>query len=131
MTASTTRCAGGPESAANVRIVLEMLRGDDAPLLYRQLWGYSPEQLETGAAEQLVGCLEDEELAVRVLSFENLRRITGSTHNYRPEFTAMVRRTSMRLWREQLREGSIVYKTPPMRLPEREPLGETAPPSSF
>jgi hypothetical protein len=37
----------------------------------------------------------------------------------------------MGLWREQLRERSIVYKTPPMPLPERRPFGESAPPSDF
>ena len=58
------------------------------------LWGYSIEQLQAGAAAQLVKYLDSEDLDFRVLSFWNLNRIAGArAHYYRPEFTAVKRAT--------------------------------------
>ena len=60
----------GPESAVRVREALERLCGAEAPKLYRMLWGYSPQQLQGGDAEQLVKYLNEDSLYVRVMAFE-------------------------------------------------------------
>jgi hypothetical protein len=127
--------ARGPASAAEVRIALERLRGADAALLYRLLWGYSPEQLENvgdgGGAAELVGLLEHERMDLRVLAFENLRRITGKTLLYRPELTNRNNQSYVQRWREALSAKEIVYVKAPTPMPELDastPMpGATAP----
>ena len=109
-----------PEVAARVRATIESTRGPDAKILYRLLWDFSPEQLEKGGAKELVSYLEHNSLDVRVLAFETLWRITGSNHNYRPEVSADRRRIPVKIWQDRLKEGKIVYKTPPAPLPERK-----------
>jgi hypothetical protein len=116
--------ARGPESSRQVRLAFEKLRGDAGPELYRMLWGYSPEQLEQGAAGRLVDFLDHESLDFRVLAFENLRRITGITHSYRPEATAAGRRSTVQRWRQRMTD--IVYKTPPSPVPQRSAMGTDA-----
>lgn len=100
-------------SAESVRVALERFGGEVAEELYRLLWGYSPAQLEEGSAAHLVGLLDSVELKVRVLAFENLRRITGQTQLYRPETSEARRKSTVIRWREQLERGEIVYQSPP------------------
>ena len=103
----------GPESAVRVREALERLCGEQAPMLYRMLWGYSPQQLQGRDAEQLVKYLNEDSLYVRVMAFENLRRITKKTLLYRPEGNVERRKSSVRSWNDQLRDPGIVYATLP------------------
>jgi hypothetical protein len=102
------------------------MRGEDGLLLYRMLWGYNPGQLKEGAAGQLVGYLDHEALDFRVLAFENLRRVTGFTLTYQPNYTEARRRTPVRRWRERLEKGGIAYKAPPTPLPQPGPSAEPA-----
>ena len=108
--------ARGPQTAELVRSELERLRGEDAEVLYRLLWGYSPEQLRSGAAESLVDFLDHPDMDVRVLAFQNLLRITGMTQLYFPEQSEEGRRRAIHAWRQRLQAGEIVYKTPPTPL---------------
>jgi hypothetical protein len=105
--------ARGPLVAAQVRIALEKKHGLDARPLYEMLWGYSAEQLQSGGAEHLVNSLGHDSLDYRVLAFENLKEITGSTSSYRPWYPAARRRPGVYRWREQLENGQIKYKTKP------------------
>lgn len=98
-----------PESAVRVRETLERLCGEEAPKLYRMLWGFSPQQLQGRDAEQLVAYLDQDSLYVRVVAFENLRRITKKTLLYRPEANKSRRKSSCRSWQDQLQNGGIVY----------------------
>lgn len=101
----------GPETAAQVRKAFEAVRGQKhGDELYRMLWGYSPEQLEEGAAAQLIEWLSHEELDYRVLSFWNLHHITGFGYLYKPEATEIKRRTPVQRWRQKLEAGLIVPK---------------------
>lgn len=101
--------ARGPETAAQVRSAFEKLRGDEALLLYRMLWGYSAAHLKNGAAKDLVDGLDKDSLDYRVMSFWNLQNIAGPAHHgYRPEDTASKRRTPYNAWKEKLRQGKIV-----------------------
>lgn len=116
--------AKGPASAKLVRDQIGASREMDASLLYRLLVGYSPEQLATDGAAELVDALEHPELDVRVLAFDNLWRITGAMFNYRPERKPDMNRTAVLRFRERLKDGSLVYKVAPSPLPERKPLGK-------
>jgi len=99
-----------PKLAQSVREALLRQYGDDGPILYRMLWGYTPDQLEQGAAARLVELLDHERLAVRLLAFWNLREITGLGLFYRPEHNQSRREQSLRRWRERLESGEIVRK---------------------
>lgn len=110
----------GPEVAVEVRRVLEKYRPDDAAALYRMVWGYSPEQLESGEAAQLVAYLDHEDLDFRVLAFENLFAITGRTHEYAAYKPPVQRKIAVRTWQERLEEGVIAYKELPSPLPTYE-----------
>jgi hypothetical protein len=104
--------ARGKATAEKVRVAVEKQRGKDAPELYRMLWGYTKDDLLAGEAARLVDSLDRDNLDFRVLAFYNLRSITGATFNYRPEATAANRQPTVRRWREQLKDGLIVPKTP-------------------
>ncbi|MFO0871261.1 MAG: hypothetical protein U0935_20240 [Pirellulales bacterium] len=103
--------ARSEEDALEVRRSLDRQRKRQANDLFRLLRGYDPQQLAQGGAAQLVDFLDHEDLDLRVLAFENLRRITESTHNYRPEKPAEARKIQVQEWRKQLKEGRIVYKS--------------------
>jgi hypothetical protein len=102
--------ARGPVAAGKVRAMFEKERGKDGDDLYRLLWGYSKDQLQSGAAPILVDDLDNDSLDFRVLSFYNLQKIVGKTFDYRPEATATNRSQPVRRWRDQLKEGLIVPK---------------------
>ena len=97
--------ARGPVVAGKVRAMFEKERGKDGDDLYRLLWGYDKDQLQSGAAPTLVDDLDNDSLDFRVLSFYNLQKIVGKTFDYRPEATATNRAQPVRRWREQLRKG--------------------------
>ncbi len=107
--------ARDPDTATKVRAALEKLRGAEAGAqLFRMLWGYSPDDLKTVEMPlDLVRYLDVEALDQRVFAYENLRRITGSTQLYQPQFNAARRRTPVAQWNARLKAGEIVYKVPP------------------
>ncbi len=102
--------ARDPRLAAAIRESLRKHYGTDGETLYRMLWGYSADDLQGGAAAMLVDALEHERLAVRLLSFWNLREITGLGLFYRPELTAAKRQQPVQRWRERLAAGEIARK---------------------
>lgn len=73
------------ESAQQLRDAIESMDSANAKPLFRLLTGYSQNQLVEGGDEELVQMLASASMAVRVLALENLRMITGSTANFRPE----------------------------------------------
>ena len=95
----------GPDVAAQVRATFEKQRGNDAKELYRMLWGYSAEDLKQGAAATLVDYLDNESLDFRVLSFNNLHRITGMGL---PQDPQKRRGPHLQKWKERLKDGKIV-----------------------
>jgi hypothetical protein len=100
------------ESAAAVREALEKQYPQQAALLYRILWGYSDKDLQDGADKTLVNALDNETLAVRVLSFRTLHDLTGLGLFYQPEQTAAKRQQPTSNWRKRLKAGEIRLKTP-------------------
>lgn len=116
-----------PEEAGAIQAALGELGKEDSERAYRLLRDFSPEQLEQGGAAQMVDYLDHPDLAIRVLSYENLRRITGSTQFYRPEAPTDRRKATVQSWRKRLSDGLIVYKTPPSPVPDREPTPKAEP----
>jgi hypothetical protein len=83
------------------------------------LFGFSPQQLAEGAAETLVQMLDHPSMCVRILAFENLRRITGMTLLYRPNAPDESRKSSVRGWQDRLDNRTILYDTPPTATSDR------------
>jgi hypothetical protein len=112
--------ARSPETAAEVRIALEKVRGRLAgQQLYRLLWSYSPDDLASGGAADLVAYLEHPDVDFRVLAIENLHRITGVTMQFFPELSEVRRRAPVQRWRDKLRGGEIKYTETVLMLPPR------------
>jgi len=99
------------ETAAAVRMALEKQYPQQAADLYRMLWGYTNEDLQAGEDAKLVRALDNDLLAVRVLSFGNLKNITGLGLYYQPEQTAPKRQQSTRRWRQRLEAKNIRLKS--------------------
>lgn len=97
--------ARGPDEAALVRQVFEQQRSAQAAVLYRMLWGYTPEQLAASEGRQLVRYLEHPDLDIRVLSFWNLQRATGMSLGYRPEQPPQLRQSPVKTWQQRLSAG--------------------------
>ena len=103
------------ETAAAVRATLEKQYPQQAMVMYRMLWGYTDNDLgkdkKPGMGEDaaLVRGLDDELLAVRVLSYWNLKEITGQGAAFQPEQTAARRQQSVRRWRQRLDAKEIRY----------------------
>jgi len=119
--------ARGPETAAGVREAISRIRPEVDEDLYRLLWNYSPEQLARGEAETLVKFLESPDMDIRVVTFDNLRRITGVLMLYRPERRVEQNKLAVQKWKERLKGGGIVYKVQPSPLPDRKPLDRMPP----
>ncbi len=120
------------ESAAAVRLALEKQFPQQAADLYRMLWGYTNQDLQNGnppSDRTLVAGLDDDLLAMRVLSYWNLRDITGQGAAYQPEQPAARRAQAVRRWRQRLEAKEIRYadepkagerKAPEKKLPEKK-----------
>jgi hypothetical protein len=105
--------ARSPESAKRIRATLDKLRGADGELLFRMLWGYSAEDLQNGAASQLVEGLNHDSLDHRVLAIWTLQEITGlPNYGYNPTDLAKTRVSRVNTWKERLRQKKIVPKDP-------------------
>jgi hypothetical protein len=103
--------ARNPETAAAAKNAFDKQRGADGEALFRMLWGYSADDLQNGAAAQLVEGLSNDGLDYRVLSIWNLRDITGEpNHAYYPENLTRQRTASVNTWKDLLRRGKIVPK---------------------
>lgn len=105
-----------PAAAQDIREAFERTYGaQNAPALYRMLWGYSPEQLNAGEGAKLVGYLENESLAYRVMGYYNLERLTGQKFGYRAQDTATKRQPALQRWKERLQGGLLGSPAGPVR----------------
>ncbi len=104
-----------PTVAARVKQVLEAHRGPTKGSdLFRMLAAYSTQQLRDGDATKLVKALDHEDLDMRVLAFWNLRRVSGKTLTYRPEYTQAKRRPLVVKWEQLLATDQLIPKPMPM-----------------
>ncbi len=83
---------------------------EEAAALYRLLWGFNQKDAQnTITSQQLVDWLEHSHIAIRTLAFENIRRLTGRTYEYRPYAKSSQRRSAVGHWRSHLqKEGALV-----------------------
>ena len=96
-----------------MRATLDKLRGADGEPLFRMLWGYSADDLQNGAANQLVEGLNHDSLDHRVLAIWSLQDITGlPNYGYNPTDLAKVRVSRVNTWKDRLRQKKIVPKDP-------------------
>lgn len=110
--------AQGKEEAVAIKESLERSSTADGASLYRMLWGYNAEDLKKDeGAKKLVENLDHANLPMRVLAFENLRRITGMTQYYRPEYPAPRRKQYIQKWKERLVDGGIAPIKPGAPMP--------------
>ncbi|MGE0605973.1 MAG: hypothetical protein AB7O62_02525 [Pirellulales bacterium] len=99
----------GPDMSTLVLQSLSGLRGEKDVELYRMLWGYSDEQLAAGDADKLIDYLEHPDLDFRVLSYWNLKNITGKSLSYRPEYPEARRKQGVLQFRALASKGQIAY----------------------
>ena len=104
--------ARGKDSAVAVDRALQKSRGREGNQLFRMLWGYTDEQLASGADAELVEALDHSELDIRVLAFAQLQSITGKGLLYKPEDLPKQRRPHVQKWQEQLRQKKIQHASP-------------------
>ncbi len=97
----------GPEAAVQMRRDLQKDYREATPEMFRLLRGFSKEDLATDKAGMLVEGLNHDLLAVRVLSFWNLKRLTGLGLYYQPEATAAKRRQAVQKWTERIESGQL------------------------
>ena len=94
-----------PTTAARVRSEMERQYGPDGAVLYEMLWGYGPDELSKEEAARLIGYLEHETLAFRVLAFTTLYEITGVGFFYHPEKSAAERERPIKRWKDRCKDG--------------------------
>jgi hypothetical protein len=106
------------QAAAHLLATLQTMRPENARVLFEMLLGASDEQLVGGSAAQLVKSLESNEVDVRVVALDSLRRITGQMLMYRPEKPLASNSTSIQKWKEKLKDNLITNRVPPNPLNE-------------
>ncbi len=111
--------ARGPAVAAKVRAAFEERSGKQGDELYRILWGFTPEELASGAASKLVEYLDNDSLELRVLSFYTLVDAVPRhpTFSYLPEQTAAGRQQAIRRFRDLVKEFNGTKSGPAARPP--------------
>lgn len=98
--------ARGPGWVEHVDQALRLQFGRRGAELFRILQGAADEGKLQEAREVWVPALDDELLAVRVLAFQQLRRLLGAALHYRPEMNAAARRLLVARFQERVERMS-------------------------
>ena len=79
--------------------------------LYRMLWGYNVNDLQTGSDRDLIDAISrNDALDFRVLGLLNLQQLAGgATHGYHPEDAEIKRRGPLNTWKGRV--GKLVPKS--------------------
>jgi hypothetical protein len=104
--------ARNPETAQRVRAAFIKQRGEaDGKALYRMLWGYSPNDLQTGSDRDLVDALgRNDALDFRVLGILALEELNGgASHGFRPDDTEFKRKPALTNWKGRI--GKMVPRS--------------------
>lgn len=110
------------DSAARVLATLRNQRPQNAAVIYEMLLGASDEQLAGGSAATLIKSLESNEVDVRVVALDSLRRTTGLMLMYRPEKPLASNSSSILKWKEKLKDNAIINRVAPNPLNEYKAL---------
>jgi hypothetical protein len=119
--------SSSPSAAQKIRETVSLMRPADARDIYRLLWGFTDQQLNEGAAAQLVKFLENDQLDIRVLAHCNLLAVTGPLGYYRPERGVAQNKQAIQNWKDRQSKGGIVYKTAPSPLDVYKPIAAAPP----
>ncbi len=104
------------QSAENLQMAIARMESADRDQLFELLTGYSQEQLKSGMDAKLVSLLDSPSMSVRVLALQNLKRITGTTLNYRADQDNAIRRSAdVKKWEVRAKKGDIRW---PEAVPE-------------
>jgi len=104
--------ARSPETAARVHAVMVKQRGAaDGDALFRMLWGYNAQDLQSGSDRELVERLDrNDALDMRVVSFLTLKKLAGGASlGYFPENTPYERRVPYNSWKNRI--GKLVPRS--------------------
>ena len=112
----------GEDSARTIQQSLARQREGRADQLYQLLLGYSPEQLEEEAGVRLVEQLSDADMDVRMLSYLNLKWMTGRSQEYRAHKVPDQQLPQIQGWRRLLKDGLVLYQQAPEPLMVLSPL---------
>ena len=94
------------------------LRANDEPkfaVRWRQILGYSSEQLAAGGGIELYELLASSNQIDRALASQSLRAILGNDRNYLPDNPS---NEALQVLRKDLSDPKLNYRTPPSPLPE-------------
>jgi hypothetical protein len=96
-----------PEHAARIHDALKGAYPPGAEFLYRQLWGYTKEQLNNEGIALLDG-LDSSILAVRVMSIQTLGNVLGRRlFSYNPTGTSSQRQQWIQSYRPRAQSGTL------------------------
>jgi hypothetical protein len=89
---------------------------EEAETIYRLLWGFDEEDARNKlTSQQLVEWMGNPELYIRELAFYHVNRLTGKTHDYRPNGTTLQIGSALKRWDAHVRrEGGLL---PPVKPP--------------
>lgn len=116
-----TSIARSSDSAAKLLATLQTKRPQNARTIYDMLLGANDEQLASGSAAQMVKALESNEIDVRVVALDSLRRVTGLMLMYRPEKPLASNATSIQKWKDKLKDNLVSNRVVPSPLNEYRP----------
>jgi hypothetical protein len=110
-----------PRSADNKDILKAELAKrftpEDAEAVYRLLWGFDEDDARNKIiSQQLVEWMGNPELYIRELAFYNVSRLTGVTHDYRPNASTLQIGSALKRWNAHItRLGGLLapVKPPP------------------
>jgi len=105
----------GASVAADVHRAMAKRYTTEADGLHRMLWGYSEQDLRDGEAGKLIDALSHKELALRVVSFQNLTELTGWKLYYEPEEPEAKRRQPAQKWAERFESGELLARVVELR----------------
>ncbi len=90
---------------------------DEADTIYRLLWGFDEDDARNKVISmQLIEWMGNPELYIRELAFYHVYRLTGKTHDYRPNATTLQIGSALKRWDTHVkREGGLLpaVKPPP------------------
>lgn len=117
------------DTARAVHATMQKIYGGQGDELYRLLWAYpdDPAALDGQQTAELIRYLDHENLALRVVSFITLKRITGLGLFYVPHETPARRATSIARWKERLLKPTL---TGPSSKERAKPAGAEIVPST-
>lgn len=92
---------------------------DDADVVYRLLWGYDDNDARTKqVSQQLIEWMANEEISIRELAFYHVFRLTGKTHDYRPNSQFQLK-SGLKHWQEHLKkDGTLLPAQKPVPNPQ-------------